>query len=34
MGSVEPVKPTVYVETTIPSNLAARPSRDLIRTAH
>jgi hypothetical protein len=28
------MKPKVYIETTIPSYLAARPTRDLIVAAH
>src|SRR5260370_1408574 len=31
---IRDMKPTVYVETTIPSYLAAWPSRDLVRAAH
>ena len=33
-GSIRDMKPTVYVETTIPSYLTAWPSRDLVRAAH
>jgi predicted nucleic acid-binding protein len=33
-GRILSMKPSVYVETTIPSYLTAWPSRDLVRTAH
>jgi hypothetical protein len=33
-GTIRGMKPTVYVETTIPSYLTAWPSRDLVRAAH
>ena len=31
---IQPMRPKVYIETTIVSYLAAWPSRDLIRAAH
>ena len=34
VGTMRCMKPTVYLETTIPSYLAARPSRDLVASAH
>ena len=34
VGTLEGMKPKVYIETTIPSYLAARPTRDLIVAAH
>ena len=33
-GTMQSIKPRVYVETTIPSYLTAWPSRDLLRAAH
>ena len=33
-GTMQSMKPRVYVETTIPSYLTAWPSRDLLRAAH
>lgn len=33
-GTIQAMKPRVYVETTIPSYLTAWPSRDLLRAAH
>src|SRR5205823_7388906 len=33
-GRIRNMRPTVYIETTIPSYLTAWPSRDLVRAAH
>jgi hypothetical protein len=33
-GTIQTMKPRVYVETTIPSYLTAWPSRDLVRAGH
>jgi hypothetical protein len=33
-GTIRGMRPTIYLETTIPSYLTAWPSRDLVRAAH